>query len=77
MAGEQNEILVDARWLGEHRAAPDVVLVDTRAAADFRAGHLAGARHFDPFPFHHSWIPASAGCTSFARSSNGSSRRSA
>ncbi len=53
MAGEQNEILVDARWLGEHRGAPDVVLVDTRAAADFRAGHLAGARHFDPFPFHH------------------------
>jgi thiosulfate/3-mercaptopyruvate sulfurtransferase len=48
---EQGNILVDARWLGEHRA--DTVLIDTRAAADFRAGHLAGARHFDPFPFHY------------------------
>jgi len=53
MAGEQNEILVDARWLGAHRTDRDVVLVDTRAPADFRAGHLQGARHFDPFPFHH------------------------
>ena len=52
MAGEQNDFLVDARWLAEHRATPDVVLVDTRSATDFRAGHLAGARHFDPFPFH-------------------------
>ena len=52
MAGEQNDFLVDARWLAEHRSAPDVVLVDTRSATDFRAGHLAGARHFDPFPFH-------------------------
>lgn len=49
---EQGNVLVDARWLGEHRAS--IVLVDTRAAADFRAGHLAGARHFDPFPFHYS-----------------------
>jgi thiosulfate/3-mercaptopyruvate sulfurtransferase len=49
---EQANILVDARWLSEHRA--DRVLIDTRAAAEFRAGHLAGARHFDPFPFHYS-----------------------
>lgn len=49
---EQGNILVDARWLGEHRA--ETALIDTRAAADFRAGHLAGARHFDPFPFHYS-----------------------
>jgi thiosulfate/3-mercaptopyruvate sulfurtransferase len=56
MAGEernQNEILVDARWLAEHRTDARVVLVDTRPAADFRAGHLPRARHFDPFPFHH------------------------
>ena len=53
MAGEQNDFLVDARWLGEHRAAAGVVLVDTRSATEFRAGHLIGARHFDPFPFHH------------------------
>ncbi len=56
MSGEQedqNDILVDARWLGEHRTDGRVVLVDTRSAADFRAGHLKDARHFDPFPFHH------------------------
>ena len=51
--GDQNDILVDARWLVEYRADRSVVLVDTRSAADFRAGHLRGARHFDPFPFHH------------------------
>ena len=50
----QNEILIDARWLGEHRADTSVVLVDTRPAADYRAGHLKAARHFDPFPFHYS-----------------------
>lgn len=48
---EQGNFLVDARWLAEHRAG--AVMIDTRAAADFRAGHLEGARHFDPFPFHH------------------------
>jgi thiosulfate/3-mercaptopyruvate sulfurtransferase len=50
----RNSILVDARWLAEHRAEGGVVPIDTRAAADFRAGHLRGARHFDPFPFHYS-----------------------
>ena len=35
MAGEQNDILVDARWLGEHRAKTGVVIVDTRSADDF------------------------------------------
>lgn len=48
---EQTNFLVDARWLAGHRA--EAVVIDTRAAADFRAGHLEGARHFDPFPFHH------------------------
>ena len=47
------QILVDARWLAGHRGDPNVILVDTRAPADYWAGHLAGARHFDPFPFHH------------------------
>jgi len=47
------ELLVDARWLRENRGDADVILVDTRPAADFHAGHLSGARHFDPFPFHH------------------------
>jgi thiosulfate/3-mercaptopyruvate sulfurtransferase len=51
---ENTEFLVDARWLAEHRSDPEVILVDTRAPADYWAGHLAGARHFDPFPFHHS-----------------------
>ena len=48
-------LLVDARWLREHRGDNDTdpILIDTRPAADFHAGHLSGARHFDPFPFHH------------------------
>ncbi|MGH7864287.1 MAG: sulfurtransferase, partial [Candidatus Binataceae bacterium] len=45
--------LVDSRWLGKHRRDASLVLVDTRAAEDYRQGHLRGARHFDPFPFHH------------------------
>lgn len=48
------QILVDARWLAERRRAAGLVIVDTRAPADYWAGHLEGARHFDPFPFHHS-----------------------
>ena len=48
------DFLVDARWLSEHRNEAGVVIVDTRAPKDFWAGHLAGARHFDPFPFHYS-----------------------
>jgi len=45
--------LADARWLREHRRDRSVVLIDTRASAEYGAGHLAGARHFDPFPFHY------------------------
>src|ERR1700674_2964812 len=48
------QILVDARWLAGHRGDPGLILVDTRAPADYWAGHLEGARHFDPFAFHHS-----------------------
>lgn len=47
------ELIVDARWLREHRADPGLILIDTRPVRDFHAGHLSGARHFDPFPFHH------------------------
>src|SRR2546430_2624295 len=47
------DFLVDAAWLRAHRSDPTVIFVDTRAAKDFWAGHLEGARHFDPFPFHH------------------------
>jgi thiosulfate/3-mercaptopyruvate sulfurtransferase len=48
------DFIVDARWLNEHRGDANLVIVDTRSGKDFWAGHLAGARHFDPFPFHHS-----------------------
>ena len=48
-----SEKIVDARWLREHRDDAGVIFIDTRPAKDFHAGHLAGARHFDPFPFHH------------------------
>ncbi|HYB90147.1 MAG TPA: sulfurtransferase [Candidatus Binataceae bacterium] len=45
--------LVDARWLREHRGDKNIVLIDTRPADEYWAGHLRGARHFDPFPFHY------------------------
>ncbi|WP_425160982.1 rhodanese-like domain-containing protein, partial [Candidatus Binatus sp.] len=48
-----SEKIVDAKWLREHRGDAGVIFVDTRPAKDFHAGHLSGARHFDPFPFHH------------------------
>lgn len=45
--------LVDSRWLEQHRGDASVILVDTRPAKEYWEGHLDGARHFDPFPFHH------------------------
>ncbi len=50
---EKAEFLADARWLAGHRDDPNLILVDTRPAEDFWAGHLGGGRHFDPFPFHY------------------------
>jgi thiosulfate/3-mercaptopyruvate sulfurtransferase len=55
MASESNavaEFLVDTKWLATNRAK--VILIDTRAPADYWSGHLEGALNFDPFPFHHS-----------------------
>jgi thiosulfate/3-mercaptopyruvate sulfurtransferase len=46
------DFLVSAQWLREHRADPGLVVVDTRSTDDYWKGHLEGARHFDPFPFH-------------------------
>ncbi len=54
MAFNEHEILIHSEWLRDRLGQSGVVLVDTRPAADYWAGHLAGARHFDPFPFHHS-----------------------
>jgi len=48
------DFIVNARWLREHRGDSNLILVDTRPAKYFRAGHPAGTRHFDPFPFHYS-----------------------
>lgn len=53
MASEA-DFLVDVRWLSEHRDDANLVILDTRAPKEFWAGHLPGARHFDPFPFHYS-----------------------
>jgi thiosulfate/3-mercaptopyruvate sulfurtransferase len=50
---DEEKLIVNARWLREHRDDNDLILIDTRPAEDFHAGHLRGARHFDPFPFHH------------------------
>lgn len=49
----KTELIVDARWLRERRDDSSLILIDTRPVKDFHAGHLSGARHFDPFPFHH------------------------
>lgn len=49
----RSKLVVDSQWLREHRRPTGLVLIDTRPAKDFWAGHLNGARHFDPFPFHH------------------------
>src|SRR5712692_4429763 len=55
MAQQQTtQYLVDADWLRARRGDRDLVMLDTRPLADYWRGHLAGARHFDPFPFHHS-----------------------
>jgi thiosulfate/3-mercaptopyruvate sulfurtransferase len=51
--GDSANLLVDSEWLKANRGS-EVVLIDTRPAADYWNGHLEGARHFDPFPFHHS-----------------------
>ncbi|MGH7932018.1 MAG: sulfurtransferase, partial [Candidatus Binataceae bacterium] len=48
------DFLVNGDWLRAHRGDSGVLLVDTRAPADYWTGHLEGARPFDPFPFHHS-----------------------
>jgi thiosulfate/3-mercaptopyruvate sulfurtransferase len=48
------EFLIDSEWLAARKGDAAVVLVDTRSPAEYWAGHLEGARHFDPFPFHHS-----------------------
>ena len=43
------DFLVDAAWVTKHLngANDKVVFLDTRPAADYWAGHLPGARHFD------------------------------
>jgi thiosulfate/3-mercaptopyruvate sulfurtransferase len=51
---DEAQYLVDADWLRAHQGDSKMVLIDTRPAADYWSGHLEAARHFDPFPFHHS-----------------------
>jgi thiosulfate/3-mercaptopyruvate sulfurtransferase len=54
MASNEVEFLVGPEWLLARSNDPSVVLVDTRSPAEYWKGHLDRARHFDPFPFHHS-----------------------
>jgi thiosulfate/3-mercaptopyruvate sulfurtransferase len=54
MSANDPEFLVGTEWLTAHRNDPAVLLIDTRPPIEYWAGHLEGARHFDPFPFHHS-----------------------
>jgi thiosulfate/3-mercaptopyruvate sulfurtransferase len=53
MSSNDAEFLIGKDWLAAHAGDPNVVIVDTRPASEYWAGHLDGARHFDPFPFHH------------------------
>jgi thiosulfate/3-mercaptopyruvate sulfurtransferase len=48
------DFLIGAESLKAWRGDAAIVLVDTRPPVEYWAGHLDGARHFDPFPFHHS-----------------------
>jgi thiosulfate/3-mercaptopyruvate sulfurtransferase len=54
MPANNIEFLVDSQWLAARSGESAVVLIDTRPPAEYWAGHLEGARHFDPFPFHYS-----------------------
>lgn len=47
------ELLAEPGWLARKLGDEQLALIDTRPAAEFRAGHLPGALHFDPFPFHY------------------------
>ncbi|ANY17718.1 sulfurtransferase [Bordetella pseudohinzii] len=38
-------------WLADNIGQQDLVIIDTRPAADYWAGHLPGARHLDPSLF--------------------------
>jgi thiosulfate/3-mercaptopyruvate sulfurtransferase len=77
MAGD-HETFVDEQWLGEHRGDPGVLIIDARPPKDYWAGHIEGARHFDPYPFacydtsehglqifrkQHEWIFGTLGVT--------------
>ena len=54
MPANEVDFLISSQWLAARSGDSAVVLIDTRPSAEYWAGHLEGARHFDPFPFHHS-----------------------
>ena len=54
MGADDIDFLVGSEWLAARKGDSTILLVDTRPPAEYWAGHLEGARHFDPFPFHHS-----------------------
>jgi thiosulfate/3-mercaptopyruvate sulfurtransferase len=54
MPSNDSEFLIGPDWLAAHSTDPSLIVIDTRPPAEYWAGHLCGARHFDPFSFHHS-----------------------
>lgn len=40
--------VVTAGWLADQAADKELILIDTRAQADYWTGHIPGARHLDP-----------------------------
>jgi thiosulfate/3-mercaptopyruvate sulfurtransferase len=45
------EVFVDAQWFDRHRKDSAILIIDTRPPKEYWAGHVEGARHFDPYPF--------------------------
>ncbi|MFC4274622.1 sulfurtransferase [Achromobacter aloeverae] len=43
--------LATPEWLAQHAGQRDLILIDTRPAADYWAGHIPGARHIEPSLF--------------------------
>jgi thiosulfate/3-mercaptopyruvate sulfurtransferase len=60
MPANDLEFLIGPELLAARSSGTAIALIDTRPPAEYWAGHLEGARHFDPFPFHHSDTGAAA-----------------
>lgn len=63
--GMSTNFLVDGPWVRRHLDDDGVVFLDARAAADYWAAHIPGARHFDATLFSH-YDTSAAGLSTLA-----------